>query len=449
MEKRIFVILIPVLLAVSFSQALGADVTRTEGQTDPIWTVTPDALTWTTVTPSPTPTGRSAVGWIGEFAYLFGNETYPSVALYWHVPTEAWGNSTPYPGQGDNWTGAVLGGELYVVGRFDPGLFVPTNEFRKFTPDGAGGGTWTQLANYPMTITMLAAAADTMNGLIYAAGGYNGSTGVPNAYVYDVAGNTWSPIASLPQARLCVGGAFLNGKFYVVAGLEVSGFTYTNTLYEYDPGLGSWSSRANLPQGVAFNWSSVTTDGNYIYQVGGGGGYASWPALNAVQVYDAQGDSWFLETSLPAANGTNSALYIGDPDTAYILSSGGWDGAQYIGQTFKGTGLFVGMAEASSVQFPLSSFQFLESFPNPFTRSTTICYHISEARQVTLSVSDLSGRLVRTLVDQPSSPATIQSSNSVVWDGTDSSGKPVGSGIYVVRLGAGELQGSRTILVLR
>lgn len=448
MRKQALAVAVVVLLVACFRPAFGADVARTEGRVEPIWTPGPDAITWTMVTPSPTPTGRSAVGWIGEFVYVFGNESYPTVALHWHVPTESWGNSTPHPsGPSDNWTGAVVGGELYVLGRYN--LSAPTNEFWKFTPDGSGTGTWTQLANYPTNVSMLATAPDPANGLVYAAGGYDGGSGLASANFYDVAGDSWVSLPPLPQARLCCGGAFLGGKFYVVAGLVPPGFTYTNTLYEYDPGLGSWSTRATLPQAVGFNWSSVVTDNNYIYQVGGGGGYGSWPALNAVQVYDAAGDSWFLETSLPSANGTNSAIYVPYwPDSTYILSTGGWDGGQYIGQTFKGAFPPTGLQERGS-QIPVAKTQCLESYPNPFTHTTTIRWAVGDMGSTTLSIYDLSGRLVRTLLDEPSNSGTIEPYNHVLWDGTDYLGRPVASGVYLLTVQAGGSHSARTVTVLR
>ncbi len=454
MQKQVLAVAMLVLLVALFEPAFGADVARTEGWTEPIWTLGPDAITWTTVTPSPTPTGRSAIGWIGEYVYVFGNESFPTVALYWHVPTETWGNSTPHPsGSSDNWAGAVLGGELYVLGRFN--LSVPTNEFWKFTPDGSGTGTWTRLANYPMNVTMLAVSANEDWGIIQAAGGYDGVGGITSHYAYDVVGGNWVAYAPLPQARLCVGGTHLDHKFYVLGGLESASFTYTNTLYMYDPDSAAWFQKANLPQPVAFNWSSVINDGNYIYQVGGGGGYGSWPARNTVQVYDAAGDSWFLETSLPSANGTNSAAFVAYyPDTNYILSTGGWYGGQYIGQTFKGTGPPVGLEETSNFQFPISSFQSLKSFPNPFNQATTIRYDIASAvsgrpTAVSLAIYDLSGRLVRTLIDQTSSHPTMQISNRAIWDGTDYLGRPVTSGVYLLSLRAGDLRSARAITVMR
>ncbi len=446
MEKMMLTVLVSGLLLGSLCPAFGADVTSSEGWVDPILTPGTDAVAWTEVTASPTPTGRSAMGWIGDYVYLFGNESYPTAALYWHVPTETWGNSTPHPsGSSDNWTGTVLGGELYVLGRYN--MSNPTNEFWKFTPDGSGTGTWTRLADYPMTISMLALAARPPNTIV-AAGGYNGSSGVNNVYAYDVANDNWVAYPSMPQARLCNGGAVINDTFYVVGGLETGGYNYTNTLYMLDPSTATWSTRASLPQAVAFNWPSVTVYGHKLYQVGGGGGYGSWPALNAVQVYDPATDSWALETPLPAANGTNGACLVIGTDP-YLLSTGGWDGGGYIGRTFKGTDLPGVEEDEAAISHEPSGISLCQNYPNPLgAGGTTIQFSVPSCQlPVSLKVYDLSGRAVRTLFESATGDGLPLT--TVAWDGKDSIGQDVPSGVYFYRLTAGNLESARKLMVLR
>ena len=68
--------------------------------------------------------------------------------------------------------------------------------------------------------------------------------------------------------------------------------------------------------------------------------------------------------------------------------------------------------------------------PNPFNPRTTIKYDLPEAGPVRLTVFDVAGRLVRTLVDE----SMQQGSHEAVWDGRDSSGREVGSGSYLAWL---------------
>jgi hypothetical protein len=68
--------------------------------------------------------------------------------------------------------------------------------------------------------------------------------------------------------------------------------------------------------------------------------------------------------------------------------------------------------------------------PNPFNPSASIRYELPATQHVTLTVYDVSGRMVKTLVDgvMPSGP------NEIVWHGDDTRGARVASGVYVVKL---------------
>jgi hypothetical protein len=82
--------------------------------------------------------------------------------------------------------------------------------------------------------------------------------------------------------------------------------------------------------------------------------------------------------------------------------------------------------------------------PNPFNPRTTIKFDLPESGPVRLSVFDVAGRLVRTLVDDN----MPQGSHEAVWGGTDASGRDVGSGSYLARLEfGGRVETSRMGLV--
>jgi hypothetical protein len=75
----------------------------------------------------------------------------------------------------------------------------------------------------------------------------------------------------------------------------------------------------------------------------------------------------------------------------------------------------------------------VQSHPNPFNPSTTISYELRARGHVTLAIYDAAGRRIVQLVD------TVQDEglHRVVWDGRDSRGAQVASGIYFSRLVAG------------
>lgn len=86
-----------------------------------------------------------------------------------------------------------------------------------------------------------------------------------------------------------------------------------------------------------------------------------------------------------------------------------------------------------------------QNFPNPFNAFTTIRVQLPEASEVKLSVYNLLGQEVRRLVDGKVEAGT----HSVLWDGRDEDGKPVGSGIYFSRLKVGEIVRTRKAVLLR
>ena len=94
----------------------------------------------------------------------------------------------------------------------------------------------------------------------------------------------------------------------------------------------------------------------------------------------------------------------------------------------------------------LSKFVVTGNFPNPFNPSTTIRYAVPRAVRVRLAIFDPQGRRVCTLRDEMvNGPAW----HKTQWDGTDSAGRRVSSGVYFFRLDAGEFsETKRMVLVI-
>lgn len=88
---------------------------------------------------------------------------------------------------------------------------------------------------------------------------------------------------------------------------------------------------------------------------------------------------------------------------------------------------------------------YARNYPNPFRASTTIEFELSKAAPVTLTVFDVSGRLVRTLVDASLGVGP----HGVAWDGRDDAGRAMANGIYQYVLDTPEGRVSRRITLLR
>jgi hypothetical protein len=85
--------------------------------------------------------------------------------------------------------------------------------------------------------------------------------------------------------------------------------------------------------------------------------------------------------------------------------------------------------------------------PNPFNPATTIEYEIAAAGEVRLRIFDASGRAVRDLL---SGEVRLGSGiHRATWDGRDDAGNLQPSGLYVVRLEAGDTSATRKVVLLR
>ena len=86
-----------------------------------------------------------------------------------------------------------------------------------------------------------------------------------------------------------------------------------------------------------------------------------------------------------------------------------------------------------------------QNSPNPFNPSTAIRFSLRERGHAVIRIYDVTGRLVKTLVDGMR-PAGIQ---SVVWYGDNQFGEPVATGTYFCRMESGGLTFNRKMLLLK
>jgi hypothetical protein len=80
-------------------------------------------------------------------------------------------------------------------------------------------------------------------------------------------------------------------------------------------------------------------------------------------------------------------------------------------------------------------FDLEQNFPNPFNPVTTIFFSIPEPQKVELCIYDVSGRLVKTLID---GVPMERGRHPVTWDGRNDAGRFVSSGVYFAKLTAGD-----------
>ena len=113
------------------------------------------------------------------------------------------------------------------------------------------------------------------------------------------------------------------------------------------------------------------------------------------------------------------------------------------------TEVMVGKQGIKTRPIPLQ-FTLLQNFPNPFNPETWIPYNLPKDANVTISIYDTKGQLIRTitLVNQKAGVYTSKD-RAAYWDGRDSLGQKVSSGVYYYTLQAGEFRSTRKMVIVK
>jgi len=107
-------------------------------------------------------------------------------------------------------------------------------------------------------------------------------------------------------------------------------------------------------------------------------------------------------------------------------------------------GFYIEAVVAVDAGTPLQ-FALRQNYPNPFNPSTTISFDVSAKAHSTLTIYNVNGQAVRTLVNGVLEPRSYV----VSWDGTDEHGQAVASGVYFYRLESGSFQDVRKLTLLK
>ncbi|HXS09763.1 MAG TPA: choice-of-anchor B family protein [Candidatus Krumholzibacteria bacterium] len=122
-------------------------------------------------------------------------------------------------------------------------------------------------------------------------------------------------------------------------------------------------------------------------------------------------------------------VYVSDhPTGLYLFSVEGF------------TGTITAVDDRKTAAFTLS-----QNHPNPFNPSTTISFLLNGRAHARLSIYDVNGQRVATLVDRDLPAGAHQ----VAWDGTDARGARVASGVYYYRLDAGGQTATKQMVLLK
>jgi len=107
-------------------------------------------------------------------------------------------------------------------------------------------------------------------------------------------------------------------------------------------------------------------------------------------------------------------------------------------------GMIESLLDRRQASLPTTA-ELYQNYPNPFNPQTVIRFFLPRSGRVNLSVYNIVGRKVSTLVDGRVSEGYTE----VVWNGVDQSGRPVASGIYFYRIESENMNLTRRMMLLK
>jgi N-acetylneuraminic acid mutarotase len=208
--------------------------------TSTLFAYKPATNTWTRKAPMTTAGACGASGVIDGRLYVFTTDCSESQlgadpAFQRYDPTTDTWAALSLPAYGHFLPAAgVLGGKLYLAG----GLFATSDPIGNIGQNvesyDPATDRWTTRANAPSVRYQTAGAV--VNGQLYVLGGGTGTDFVALVDVYDPKTDSWRSLTPMPTARGFLAAASVGGKAYAVGGEDLSGYLATNEAYTPDRG---------------------------------------------------------------------------------------------------------------------------------------------------------------------------------------------------------------------
>jgi len=163
---------------------------------------------------------------------------------------DEWTKKKSMPNARFDFASSVVNGKIYIMGGYPIGGGIPMENDREkilSTVEEYDPKTdiWTKKADMPTP--RLALSASSVNGKIYAIGGWDGSSYLAVVEEYDPIIDKWQRKTDIPSQRIRSSASAINGKIYIIGGIFRGG-TFASTVEEYDPEGGkSINLKGKLP----------------------------------------------------------------------------------------------------------------------------------------------------------------------------------------------------------
>ena len=180
--------------------------------------------------------------------------------------------------------------------------------------------TWTQRA--PIPTERWNPTSVVLDGSIYVIGGQKGISpyeALSTVEVYDPTSNTWEAKEPMPTPRWGVVAAVVDERIYAIGGRGGSfegGHYALDVVEEYDPNTDTWISKTSMPTSRGWAGGAVIDDTIFVF-----GGRGIDTEETVVEKYHPATDSWTAEQPMPKLQGTS---FMTAPFNNKVYFFGGW-----------------------------------------------------------------------------------------------------------------------------
>ena len=272
-------------------------------------------------------------------------------------------------------------------------------------------------------------------------------SGTQEFYRFNASSNVWKSIANAPTGRS--GKSFKNGSCIAYDGdrtMYALKGSY-NEMFAYKLDSNAWTTRAALPlvgrsgkKKKVKDGAGLASLGGLVYALKGGNTQEFWQ-------YRPAADSWSQLVDIPIGGGKKVK------GGGALAASGGLIYALKGNNTlefwrYTPGGEFAsapGSNVATQSVMPFYPFMLCQNAPNPLRDQTAIRYSLPSEAKVSLLIHDVSGRIVRTLVNERQEAGI----HSATWNGFADDGQHVTGGVYFYRLQTEKETETRKLIIAR
>lgn len=259
------------------------------------------------------------------------------------------------------------------------------------------------------------------DGRVLSIGGYRDfGSNLAGCHIYDPASGAWittSPLAYRRWKHSAV--RLLNGNVLVAGGQDA---TYYNIpqCEIYDVNTGTWSLTGNTIDPGRINHACIALRSGdpRVMLIGGNGG------MSDCELFNVWSGTWEDTDILIPGRENHAAVLLNNGNILVIGGSPTTTDCQIFNPPPVGTDEHA----TTTPHFDITA------APNPFTQTTNIRFTLDRATAVSIRVYDITGALVKVLVDN----VPVAGAQCVTWHGDGIDGRHALSGVYFVEMATGE-----------